>query len=68
MDALQDFLTATIIVLEYLFFGYIAVAFLVYSLQRQAKETRKRVISPPVEPKPLIVPAPEQPPLLVGAS
>jgi hypothetical protein len=67
MDALQDFLTATLIFLEYLFFGYIAVAFLVHSVQRQAKETGKQVRSQPVEAKPLIVAPTEQPQLLVAA-
>ncbi len=41
MDALQDFLTAVIVFLEYLFLGYIALAFVVYSFERQAAETTR---------------------------
>jgi hypothetical protein len=33
MDTFQDFLTLTATVIEYFFFAYVAIAFMVYSLQ-----------------------------------
>lgn len=42
MDTLQDFLTLTATVIEYFFFAYMAVAFMVYSLQSPSTAKQPR--------------------------
>ncbi|MGA7937694.1 MAG: hypothetical protein WCA35_29360 [Kovacikia sp.] len=65
MDTLQDLLTTIAIFLEYLIFGYLAVAFILYSFKRQASETNGlEDLSPPRQ-KPSIVSPPEENLLLV---
>lgn len=70
MATLQESITAFAIFLEYFIFSYCAIALVLYSFQWQHSELKGNTQAslPSTKQEPIIVPPPQEHPLLVAAS